>query len=196
MNTARRVAATLLAAAAGLALTACGPTSPAASPAASPAPTATNDTAGAPTDVTPTGSVTSPGQQTSPAATHGTNPEDQMRIAITIGDQRFHATLKDSPASRDLLAQLPVTLRMDDHASVEKTGALPSPVSLDGQPAGADPDVGDVGYYAPGNDLVLYYGDMSYNNGIVILGRLDGDAAQRIADIEGFITATVTALND
>ena len=119
-----------------------------------------------------------------------------MRIAITIGNQRFHATLKDSPASRDLLAQLPVTLRMDDHASVEKTGALPSPVSLDGQPAGADPDVGDVGYYAPGNDFVLYYGDMSYNNGIVILGRLDGDAAQRIADIEGFITATVTALND
>jgi hypothetical protein len=56
--------------------------------------------------------------------------------------------------------------------------------------------VGDVGFYAPGNDLVLNYGDMSYYNGIVILGRLDGDAAQRIADIEGFITATVTALND
>jgi hypothetical protein len=119
-----------------------------------------------------------------------------MRIAITIGDQRLHATLNDSRASRDLLAQLPVTLRMDDNASVEKAGALPSSLSLDSQPAGADPDVGDVGFYAPGNDLVLNYGDMSYYNGIVILGRLDGDAAQRIADIEGFITATVTALND
>jgi hypothetical protein len=80
---------------------------------------------------------------------------------------------------------------MTDHGSVEKTGPLPSPLSLDGQPDGADPDVGDVGYYAPGNDLVLYYGDQSYFPGIVILGRLDGDAAGRIADLEGAVTVTV-----
>ena len=72
-----------------------------------------------------------------------------MKITITIGNQQFPATLSDSAASRDLLAQLPATLRMDDHAGVEKTGALPVPLSLEGQPAGADPDVGDVGYYAP-----------------------------------------------
>ena len=41
--------------------------------------------------------------------------------------------------------------------------------------------MGDLGYYAPGNDLVLYYGDQSYFPGIVILGRLDGDAAEQIA---------------
>ena len=39
---------------------------------------------------------------------------------------------------------------MVDHGGVEKTGPLPSPLSLDGQPDGADPDVGDLGYYAPG----------------------------------------------
>ena len=59
---------------------------------------------------------------------------------------------------------------MVDHGGVEKTGPLPSPLSLDGQPEGADPDVGDLGYYAPGNDLVLYYGDQSYFPGIVVLG--------------------------
>jgi hypothetical protein len=47
-------------------------------------------------------------------------------------------------------------------------------------------------YYAPGNDLVLYYGDQSYFPGILILGRLDGDAAGRIAGMQGAITATVT----
>ena len=103
-----------------------------------------------------------------------------MRVTITIGEQRFDATLADSAAARDLVAQLPVTVDMIDHGGVEKTGPLPSPLSLDGQPEGADPDVGDLGYYAPGNDLVLYYGDQSYFPGIVILGRLDGDAAQRI----------------
>ena len=119
--------------------------------------------------------------------------EDRMKIRITIGEQRFQATLSDSAAARDLIAQLPVTIDMVDHGAVEKTGPLPSPLSLDGQPEGADPDVGDVGYYAPGNDLVLYYGDQSYYPGIVILGRLNAEAAQRISALNGSITATVEA---
>ena len=53
--------------------------------------------------------------------------------------------------------------------------------------------MGDLGYYAPGNDLVLYYGDQSYYAGIVILGRLDEAAASRLAAMAGDITATVTA---
>jgi hypothetical protein len=114
-----------------------------------------------------------------------------MKIQITINGQRFQATIFDSAAGRDLIAQLPLTVDMVDHGAVEKTGPLPAPLSLDGQPEGADPDVGDVGYYAPGNDLVLYYGDQSYYRGIVIIGHLDGDAARRIADMDGAVTATV-----
>jgi len=83
---------------------------------------------------------------------------------------------------------------MADHGSVEKTGALPAPLSLDGQPDGADPDVGDVGYYAPGHDFVLYYGDQSYYDGIVILGHLHGDAAESIARMSGSITAAIEAI--
>ena len=122
--------------------------------------------------------------------------EDRMRIQITIGEQRFHATLSESPAASDLIAQLPLTIDMTDHGQVEKTGPLPSPLSLEGQPDGADPDAGDVGYYAPGNDLVLYYGDQSYFPGIVILGRLDNGAAQRISEFDGPVTATVEAHDD
>jgi hypothetical protein len=116
-----------------------------------------------------------------------------MRLDITIGEQRFHATLSDSAAARDLVARLPVTVDMRDHGGVEKTGALPAPLRLDGQPEGADPDVGDLGYYAPGNDLVLHYGDQGYYPGIVILGRLDETAAPRIAAIGASVTATVEA---
>lgn len=119
--------------------------------------------------------------------------EDSMRIVITLGDKRFGALLRDSAASRDLLRQLPVTVDMVDHGGGEKTGPLPSPLSLDGQPEGADPDVGDVGYYAPGNDLVLYYGDQSYYPGIVVLGRLDSGAAAQIAKQSGPVTVTVEA---
>ncbi|HEX5920025.1 MAG TPA: cyclophilin-like fold protein [Nocardioides sp.] len=151
----------------------------------------------------PTERSTSPTAQASPTRTpmpdnetddpDQTPPEVGMQIRITIGGQRFTATLDDSPAASDLLAQLPVTVDMVDHGGVEKTGPLPGPLSLEGQPEGADPDVGDLGYYAPGNDLVLYHGDQSYFPGIVVLGRLDGDAAERIAALEGPVTATVAA---
>ena len=151
----------------------------------------------------PTDRSGSPTGQASPARTPTagdqsddplqTPPETSMQITITIGDQRFTATLDDTPAADDLLAQLPVTIDMVDHGGVEKTGPLPGPLSLDGQPEGADPDVGDLGYYAPGNDLVLYHGDQSYYPGIVVLGRLDGDAAERIAAMSGSVAATVEA---
>ncbi len=116
-----------------------------------------------------------------------------MQIRITIDKETFTATLHESAAADDLLAQLPVTVKMIDHGGVEKTGPLPRELSLAGQPSGADPDVGDLGYYAPGKDLVLYYGDQSYFPGIVILGRLDGDAASRIAKIDGSVTVDVQA---
>ncbi len=152
----------------GLATAACGANAPA------------GDTGGA--TPSPSRQATSP-----PTDTSG----EQMKIQITIADQSYPATIFNSPAGRDLIAQLPLTVAMTDHGSVEKTGPLPAPLSLEGQPDGADPAVGDVGYYAPGNDLVFYYGDQSYYPGIVIIGRLVGDAAGRIADLNGAVTATV-----
>lgn len=139
---------------------------------------------------TTTVSTTSPSPAPNTDDPTETNP---MQIQVTIGDQQFDATLEDSAAARDLAAQLPVTVDMVDHGGVEKTGPLPSPLSVHGEPEGADPEVGAVGYYAPGNDLVLYYGDQSYFPGIVVLGRLDGDAASRIADLDGPVAATVEA---
>ena len=135
-----------------------------------------------------------PSEPTGAESNEATSPaqEDDMKIEISIGSQRFQAMLDDSAAAHDLIDQLPVTLNMQDHGGVEKTGRLRSALSLKGQPSGADPDVGDVGYYAPGNDLVLYYGDQSYFDGIVVLGHMEGDAAERIADMDGAVTATVT----
>jgi hypothetical protein len=147
------------------------------------------------TPTTPSPTQT-PVDSQNPRTTSESPQDDRMRIRITIGEQRFQATLLDSAATEDLVAQLPMAIDMTDHGGVEKTGPLPSPLSLDGQPDGADPDVGDVGYYAPGNDLVLYYGDQSYYAGIVIVGRLGGDAAERISDLKGPVTATVQASGD
>ena len=121
MNNTSRVAATLLTAAIGSILTSCA----AADPAATTGLVATHHNTSSQTGATSPAPATSSGP-TNPAGAETTKPEDQMRITITIGNQQFQATLDDSAASRDLLAQLPATLRMDDHAGVEKTGTLPT----------------------------------------------------------------------
>jgi hypothetical protein len=98
-----------------------------------------------------------------------------IEIVLRVRGTRLTATLLDHAAARDLVGLLPLTLTMSDHGAVEKTGRLPTPLSTTGLASGADPSVGDLGYYAPGTDLVLYYGDQSYFDGIVRLGTLHGD---------------------
>ena len=57
-------------------------------------------------------------------------------------------------------------------------------------PAGDDPQVGDLGYWAPDADLVLYYGDVGYWTGIMRIGEFDG-GMQAVADRSGDFSATV-----
>jgi hypothetical protein len=96
-------------------------------------------------------------------------------IRITVGDQTFTAQLADNPTARDLVDQLPLTLRFRDFNGVEKIAKLPRPLTMDGVPAGADPEINDIGYYAPSGDLVLYYGDVGYFTGIVRICRVDAE---------------------
>ena len=95
-------------------------------------------------------------------------------IRITVGDQTITAQLADNPTAQDLASQLPLTLTIRDFNRVEKIAALPRPLTTDGVPSGDDPDINDIGYYAPSNDLVFYYGDVGYFNGIVRIGQASG----------------------
>jgi hypothetical protein len=45
---------------------------------------------------------------------------------------------------------------------VEKIAKLARPLTTDGVPEGGDPEIADIGYYAPSQDLVLYYGDVGH----------------------------------
>ncbi len=85
------------------------------------------------------------------------------------------AAMSLSATARSLAAGLPLTLRFRDHGEVEKTAALPRELSLDGAPEGHDPAAGDIGYWAPGGDLVLSYdSDAPFFDGIVRIGEIDG----------------------
>jgi hypothetical protein len=128
------------------------------------------------------GASTSDTSTSVPSPSPTTNSEqdasasDGTPIRITFGDTALTARLHDSATARDLAAQLPLTLTFRDHNNVEKTAPLPRDLSLRDAPEGHDPSAGDIGYWAPGGDLVFYYdSDAPYFNGIVRIGEFDGD---------------------
>jgi hypothetical protein len=122
--------------------------------------------------------------------TPGGAPSGPTRITVTIGEHSYPATLADNPTARDLVTQLPLTLSFADFNRVEKIATLPQRLTMQGVPAGADPEINDIGYYSPGNNLVLYYGDVGYWNGIVRLGRLPQGMTDIARQPDGF-TATI-----
>lgn len=121
---------------------------------------------------------TRPPSPTPTSSEPNARPSDSTPVRITFGDIELAARLHDNATARDLAAQLPLTLTFRDHNRVEKTAPLPRELSIDGAPAGHDPVAGDIGYWAPDGDLVLYYDDAApYWNGIVRIGELHGDIA-------------------
>lgn len=170
------VAATLAGCAAGTADT------PAATFAATPVTTSTD---GRTPTVTPSSTPPPPAEPRTPHA--GT------AVRLTIGDVTVHGELWDNPAARDLAARLPQTLAFGDHGGVEKIARLDPPLTMDGMPAGDDPDPGEIGWYAPSADLVLYHGDVGYWNGIARLGTFDAEGIALLADGPQDVTVTIAS---
>jgi hypothetical protein len=96
-----------------------------------------------------------------------------MKIRLTFGGKAVEATLLDNATARDLLSLLPMTLTLEDYASTEKIGYPPRKLSTAGAPAGVDPSVGDIAYYAPWGNLAIFYKDFGYSRGLIGLGRID-----------------------
>jgi hypothetical protein len=134
-----------------------------------------------PASPTPADGTPSAAESPSPTATEADETTaaqaDLTNIRILIAGQPVTAELHDNPTARALADQLPFR----DLNSVEKISKLPQPLTTDGVPDGADPEIADIGYYAPSQDLVLYYGDVGYWNGIVRIGRFD-DAQLSLAE--------------
>ncbi|BBY26845.1 cyclophilin-like fold protein [Mycolicibacterium sediminis] len=101
-------------------------------------------------------------------------------LRLTVDGRDVGAGLADNPAARDLAGLLPLRLSFRDLNGVEKIARLPRPLTTDGVPGGSDPEVADIGYYAPTSDLVLYYGDVGFYDGIVNVGRFDAEAVEWI----------------
>lgn len=100
-----------------------------------------------------------------------------MRLRFTFADQDFTATLEDTAPARDLFSMLPLDLTVSDYADNEKIAYLPRKLSGDDSNRIGNEAVGDLCYYAPWGNLVMYYAPYRWSRGLIRLGRLDGGIA-------------------
>ena len=120
-----------------------------------------------------------------PAATE----DATVKIHLTINGNAATATLMDNATARDFLSLLPMTLTLEDYAATEKISYLPRKLSTAGAPAGSDPSIGDIAYYAPWGNLAIFYKDAGYARGLIQLGRIDSGI--EALNVPGGLKATI-----
>jgi hypothetical protein len=107
-------------------------------------------------------------------------------VRFTAGTQSVDVTIdQDSPATRDFLGMLPLTLTLKEFNGREKIADLPRELNYQGSP-GSDPADGDLIYYSPWHNLGFYYNTagIGYSDQTIHLGRYDA-TVEELARFEG-----------
>lgn len=106
-------------------------------------------------------------------------------VDVTIG--------ADSPAVRDFLSMLPLTLTLEEHAGREKIGYLPRALMREGSP-GSDPENGDLIYFVPWGNLGFYYNadGIGYSDQTLHIGTYEAPL-ERLDALEGIVSIEVAS---
>ena len=114
---------------------------------------------------------------------------NSLKISIKVNDKVLTAFMIESKATTDFISLLPLQLTLEDYAGTEKVSQLPKKLSTDGSPAGSDPSIGDITYYAPWGNLAIFYKDFGYANGLIILGSIDDGSD--VFDVKESLNVTI-----
>lgn len=110
-------------------------------------------------------------------------------IEVRSGETAVTYALEDNAAADALLAQLPLTIEIEDYSTNEKIFYPPQALETAGAPA-ASGGAGVLAYYEPWGDVVLFYDDFSENASLFALGRAVS-GAESIRDLTGTVTVAV-----
>lgn len=116
-----------------------------------------------PADSAPPPSQSVISEQESSHPQDNSSSQEEPMLKITVGDQELLATFADNSSAeafRDLLAQGPVTVSMDDYGGFEKVGSLGTTLTRNDTRITTQP--GDVILYQ-GNQITIYYGTNTWN---------------------------------
>lgn len=98
-----------------------------------------------------------------------------MKIDLEIGNDRVTGEFYDNPVATQIADLLPLEAEFNDFGAQEKLTPLERALDLDGVPEADAPQPGEIGYYASGHYLVLFYASPGRWPGLVRVGRFDHD---------------------
>lgn len=113
-----------------------------------------------------------------------------QRIRLTVGNDVLFATLEDNSAARSLYAILPLTLAFEDYNGVEKIAYPADVLDTSDAPDSCDPVEGTLALYTPWGNLSVFYQDFRFSEGLVPLGRIDGDLSI-LGEMQGAFDVTM-----
>ena len=93
-----------------------------------------------------------------------------MNIHVTANGKTTVFELNTSPAARDLYAQLPLSITVEDYSDNEKIFYPPKKLNTADTPK-ANAKAGALAYYAPWGDVVMFYKDFGSASGLYELGH-------------------------
>lgn len=96
-----------------------------------------------------------------------------MRITLGIGERLIAGELYENPVAQQIAALLPFSALFEDFHDQEKLTRLPQALDMSAAPRADEPAAGEIGYYAPGACLVLYYVSPGRWPELVCVGRID-----------------------
>ena len=98
--------------------------------------------------------------------------EDQttMKINVKANGNTTVFELNNSPAAKELYAQLPLSITVENYSNNEKIFYPPKKLNTTDTPQ-ADARAGTLAYYAPWGDVVMFYGSFGSAAGLYELGH-------------------------
>lgn len=94
-----------------------------------------------------------------------------MQITVTCNGKTIVYELNDSQAAKDLYAQLPLEIEVENYGSNEKIYYPPTKLNTSNTPLVKSAHAGTLAYYAPWADVVMFYGSFGSASGLYELGE-------------------------
>lgn len=117
--------------------------------------------------------------------------KDRIKITLTIGNKVVPAVLYNTPPARDLVARLPVTVSLN-RGPVDYCGGI-APINYSKDDVQAGYQSGDLAYWVPGQDFVIFTESKEASSGVadlVIIGQISTDI-QAVRDLGSTIEVAI-----
>ncbi len=109
-----------------------------------------------------------------------------IKISVKANGNTTVFELNNSPAARDLYAQLPLSITVENYSDNEKIFYPPKKLNTTDTPLADGGRAGTLAYYAPWGDVVMFYRGFSSAPGLYELGHVTS-GSEYIPEMSGSI---------